>query len=210
MITVRLNYDTNNFDSRGSLNPYLVSQLQSGQGTPALFGNNTMKRIPLTQNQFALVDDEDFKELSKHKWYANKRHGNFYARRNAVVDGRTKTVEMHRVIMKAQKGQEIDHRNGNGLYNIKSNLRFCTCSQNHQNRKPIGGTSKYKGVSFYKPTGKWVANIRKNGILIYLGTFTKQIKAAKAYDAKALELFGEFAWINFPSQNDGAIPALLR
>ena len=104
---------------------------------------------------------------------------------------------MHRVIMDAPKGMHVDHINGNGLDNRRENLRLCTNSQNHMNRKTHrDSSSKYKGVSWNKRNSKWQAYIgsgikRKN-----LGYFASESDAAKAYDIKAKECFGEFARLN--------------
>ena len=103
---------------------------------------------------------------------------------------------MHRLIMDAQERQEIDHADGNGLNNQKDNLRFCTHSQNHMNRKPTKGSSKYKGVSWHKAAKKWNARITLNKKTVSIGYFDSEIIAAKAYDEKAIELFGEFAKLN--------------
>ena len=95
-----------------------------------------MKQIPLTKNKFTLVDDEDYELVNKYNWY----FGAGYARS-------MEKILMHRLIMKAKKGQMIDHIDGNGLNNQRSNLRFCTHSQNMANKKGFKNTSsKYKGV----------------------------------------------------------------
>ncbi len=156
-----------------------------------------MKRIPLTQGRFAIVDDEDYEFLMQWKWQAGKSRNTFYARRT-VGKIKCAVIYMHRVIMKAHKGQEIDHVDGNGLANVKSNLRFCNRSQNAQNKRPHKyASSKYKGVSRSNRTAKWKAQIMYNYRNHSLGYFDDDIEAAKAYDAKARELFGEFAHTNF-------------
>ena len=193
MLNVRLNYDTNKFQRKGSLNPFLVSQLQSGKENPCY--------IKLTQGKFAIVDTEDYDELSKHKWYANKWKHIWYAKRGIREDSHLKTLLMHRVIMNAQKGQEVDHRNGDGLYNLRCNLRFCANGQNQYNQRPQKNrTSKFKGVCLSKGGKKWISQITLKSKRYYLGVFINEIDAALAYDAKAKELFGEFARLNFNSQ----------
>lgn len=155
-----------------------------------------MKEIQLTQGQIALVDDEDFEYLSAFKWFANKHRNTYYAgRQSSRINGLQRTQLMHCIIMN-HKG--IDHIDCNGLNNQKNNLRICTNSQNAMNRIPIKGTSsKYKGVSFHNRDKKWYSYIKKNQKLINLGTFINEVDAAKAYDKKAIELFGEFAHLNF-------------
>ncbi|KKK50764.1 hypothetical protein LCGC14_3121750 [marine sediment metagenome] len=87
-----------------------------------------MKQIELTQGMFALVDNDVFEELSRYKWYARKGGHTFYAMRSVYLGGgqanrKNKTVLMHRVIIGALKGQHVDHRNGDGLYNLRCNIR---------------------------------------------------------------------------------------
>ena len=153
-----------------------------------------MKEIQLTQGQVALVDDEDFEALSQSKWWANKDRNTFYAYRWIKVDGKGIAQSMHNAIL---NGKGIDHIDKNGLNNQKSNLRFCTISENAMNQRKQRNTSSiYKGVCIDKPYGKWRSHIRINGKAIDLGSFTSEVEAAKAYNAKAIELFGEFANLN--------------
>ena len=155
-----------------------------------------MKHIPLTQGKFAIVDDEDFDIVNKYNWHISHPRKNGYYARAYIGDG--KYVYMHRIVMKAKTGQYLDHINRNGLDNRKCNLRFATYSQNAQNRfKRVGVTSKYKGVSFYKNCKRWRAEIHLNYKKYQIGYFGNEIEAAKAYDIKAKELFGEFARTNF-------------
>lgn len=159
-----------------------------------------MKRIPLTQNQFALVDDADFEELSKHKWYATKtKYGGFTAVRN--TKDKTKSRFMHRQIMNAPKGKEVDHINHDTLDNRRCNLRVCTRSENNRNSKKMKNTSsKYKGVSWYKTCKNWAAKIYINKKNLHIGYFSSEVEAAKAYDKKARDHFGTFANLNFPER----------
>ena len=159
-----------------------------------------MKKIPLTQGKFALVDDGDYEMLNQFKWFALKRPHTFYAARNIPGGKRQKTIYMHTVIMQTPKDMEVDHRDGNGLINQRYNLRVCTRSQNSQNLLPQGGTSKYKGVHWYKAGNRWQGHIRHNYKKIHLGYYTDEIEAARAYDEKAKELFGKFAHLNFPER----------
>lgn len=158
------------------------------------------KQVPLTQGKFALVDDEDFEWLSQHKWHLSQ-HG--YAARGKHEGYPKKTVGilfMHRVILNAPSGTEVDHINGNRLDNRRSNLRLCTRRQNLQNsRKRDNSSSLYKGVYFDKSRNKWQAYIDGPHGRIHLGRFSQETDAARAYDEKAKEVFGEFARLNFPS-----------
>ncbi len=158
-----------------------------------------MKRIPLTQGKFALIDDKDFDLVSQHKWYADgRRRYTYYARADILKDGDKKTtLRMHRLIMNPANGMEVDHIDGNGLNNCRLNLRICTRSQNARNQHPRGGSSQYKGVSWHKRDKKWQVRIKANGNRSHLGTFTDEIEAAKVYDKAAKKLFKEFAYLNF-------------
>ena len=164
-----------------------------------------MKKIPLTQSLFALVDDSDFKELNRFKWYASKSRKTFYAVRKCKcpVDDKWYLIRMHRQIMNTSRGIQTDHKNGNGLDNQRSNLRVCTHAENQHNRRSYYGTSKYKGVYWFKRNKKWMAYIQQNGKHYNLGSFTNEIDAAKAHDTKAVELFGEFACLNFYKKKVG-------
>ena len=151
------------------------------------FGKNRGKYV-------ALVDEEDFEMLNQFNWCVKKDGCTFYAFRVTIVDGRRTTLYMHCVIM---NGKGIDHRDGNGCNNQKSNLRFCTGSENQMNqRKQKNRSSIYKGVTFNRTDKKWMAQIHINGKNIHLGRFILEVEAAKAYNAKAIELFCEFANLN--------------
>lgn len=159
-----------------------------------------MKEIKLTQNKVALVDDEDFDELNKFKWQCQKGGNNFYACRSLKkIDGKRPKVWMHRIILNLTDIKtHCDHKDGNGLNNQKANLRECSHKLNHRNRKNQKNSfSKYKGVSMDKEKKKFRVLIMVNGKSNHVGYFTDEIAAAKAYDEKAKELFGKFAFLNF-------------
>ena len=164
-----------------------------------LSDSSTIRYIPLTQGKLAIVDAEDYDWLSQYKWCAARAKNTFYATRTE----RKRGISMHRIIMNAPKGLMCDHIDHNGLNNRKSNLRLCTPAQNVHNKRPQrDSSSKYKGVGWKKRSRKWEARIRFQGKLYHLGDFTDEIKAALAYDDKAIELFGEFAYLNFPERID--------
>lgn len=159
-----------------------------------------MKKIPLTQGQFALVDDSDYEFLSQWKWYANKLHGNFYAMRGIKKGGKQFIILMHRQILGLEKEdkRQGDHKDHNTLDNRRSNLRICTNQQNLMNMKSHQNTtSRFKGVSWVKSRKKWVAQITINGTVKFLGRFTEEKEAAEAYDEVAKKHFEEFACLNF-------------
>lgn len=152
-----------------------------------------MKKIPLTQGKFAIVDDGDYDWLSQFKWCAHKHHKTYYAQSHGIT--------MHRKIMGLEKGdgKQIDHVDRNGLNNQRSNLRIATQQENTFNRGPVGKSSKYKGVCWHTTRNKWEVRIKHNDKTIHLGVHKDEVLAAKAYDKKAKELFGDHAYLNFTS-----------
>jgi len=151
--------------------------------------------IPLTQGRFAIVDAEDYDRLSEHKWHVMKCVRTEYA--GSYQDG--KYILMHRVLLNAPHHRIVDHRDGNGLNNRKHNLRLCTHQENLYNQRPrLGGTSRFRGVCWRKTRRKYETKIQKNGKRYSLGYYHDETEAAVVYDIKAMELFGEFAYLNFP------------
>lgn len=147
--------------------------------------------IPLTHGQFAIVDEAGAGPVSDISWYAIKSRRTWYALRRGDV---TQGIGMH-VLIAGCKG--VDHANGNGLDNRRINLRPATRSQNGANRPPpSNNTSGYKGVYWSRPMRKWRACIGVDDRKVYLGYFTDPVDAARAYNRAALEIFGEYAWLN--------------
>ncbi len=162
-----------------------------------------MRVICLTQEFWAQVDDEDFAWLSQWSWYAHVRRRKRSAIPYAMRKERRKMLAMH--IALAQRygfwkpDLEIDHWDGNRINNQKWNLRPVSGSQNQWNQLPRSGTSsRYKGVCWLKDKGLWRASIKQHYRKFYLGQFQTEEEAARAYDRKALELFGPHARLNFP------------
>jgi hypothetical protein len=159
------------------------------------------REIPLTKGYVAIVDDDDHEWLSQWRWFALVGSNAVYAHRSVRIDGKRRTLRMHRAILGAPKGMGVDHIDHDGLNNTRANLRLCTQSQNLGNQRlRTDGTSAYKGVSWHTQRGKWQAHIKRDDKHKYLGLFTDEIDAALAYDAAARELFGEFAYLNFPNE----------
>lgn len=158
-----------------------------------------MRKIPLTQGQFALVDDEDFADLSRFNWQAQRKGPLYYAVRQistGLTRPRQKKVYMHCAIM-GFKG--VDHADGNGLNNQRLNLRPASRSQNGANRKlGSNSTNGFKGVSLDKRVGRWQAHIRVNKRRICLGRYSTAESAARVYDEAAKKYFGNYCRLNFP------------
>jgi hypothetical protein len=155
------------------------------------------REIPLTHGKVALVDAEDYDRIAAHKWTAFKNSVSWYAARStAIKGGKTRrTILMHREIMNAPDGIEVDHRNHNTLDNRKSELRLATHKQNIWNSRPgRRNTSGFKGVSYIKSnlTSPWLAQIQYNGRKIYLGFFKTAEEANVAYIKTAVRLHGEY------------------
>lgn len=150
-----------------------------------------MKEINLTSGRVAIVDDDDFEELSKFKWHYTKK----YAGRSVKCGSKWKAIKMHRVISKCPDHLQTDHRNRNTLDNRKSNLRICKPSQNGQNQKlRVNSSTGFKGVKKYY--NKFVAKTTFRGVQIYIGAFKTPQLAAMAYDNFAVTNYGEFACTN--------------
>ena len=156
-----------------------------------------MKKIPLTRGYYALVDDTDFPVLSQFKWQVKiSKSGCAYARRGVTKGARVISEYMHHYIMGKVR---VDHRDGDGLNNLRRNLRPATHQQNLSafRRPPEGKTSRYRGVRWHKASKAWNARIKVNQKTLHLGCFSNEEEAARAYDRAAIAHFGEFASLNF-------------
>lgn len=153
-----------------------------------------VQRIPLANGRgFALVDDADAELVSGHRWRIKVAPNTSYARATGPRPAR-REIGMHTLIA----GYAFtDHADGDGLNNQRYNLRPADWLRNAQNRglQRRAGSSSYKGVCWHKTQGKWMAYIAHR----HLGYFTDEIAAARAYDAAAHDLFGEYARPNFPA-----------
>lgn len=161
-----------------------------------------MKEIPLTQGKVALIDDEDFEAVSAVKWYAQHNRVLYAASKRGRI------VYMHRLILGAPPGVQVDHINGDGLDNRRANLRLCSNSQNHANlRKRTETSSRFKGVYWNKARRKWHAQIKANQRTFYLGLFDSEEAAGAAYDRAATEHFGTFSRLNDIERGTGTAGA---
>jgi hypothetical protein len=155
--------------------------------------SSQIRYIPLMHGQFAIVDAEDYEWLNRYTWVLWSGY--------AIRHSSGKSFFMHREIVQAPPGMVVDHINGNRLDNRRCNLRLCTRPQNVRNAaKRPGCLSQYKGVSFDRRHNSWYATIWFKNRSIGLGHYHDEAQTARAYDRAALELFGEFAWLNFPEE----------
>src|ERR1035437_2667576 len=156
-----------------------------------------MKEINLTQGFKTQVDDLDYHWLNQWKWRVALTQWGNYAVRTDYSNGK-KNISMHRVILGLTNPKvQGEHRDRNGLNNQRSNLRPANNQQNSINQVGCNKTSKYKGVFFDKERNKFAAQIKVNYKSTFIGLFISEIDAAIAYDKRAKELFGEFAYLNF-------------
>jgi len=154
-----------------------------------------MKEIKLTQGQVTIVDDEEFEKLNRFKWHAQKEGRKFRAGRSVTCGNKRKTLLMHRIILNAPAGMEVDHINGNPLDNRRTNLRLATAHQNRRNHIGPNKNNKLgiKGVYWYKRYKKYQVTIGFNNKRIYIGYFTSLSDADKAYRDAEVTYFGNFA-----------------
>jgi hypothetical protein len=153
-----------------------------------------MREIELTRGKVAVVDDEDYPQLSRYNWFVtkNRANGNWYAGRNSSrLLGKRRTILMHTQIL---SGIGADHINGDGLDNRRSNLRLATATQNGANRKlSSNNTSGVSGVWWDMRLKKWRAQIKVNRRMIPLGQFIEKQAAILARQNAVKIHFGEFA-----------------
>lgn len=152
-------------------------------------------KVGLTRGKIGLISAEDFELVSKYKWNAIKGGRTFYATTNIKqTNGKYKMVQMHRLILGAIPGQIVDHRNGNGLDNRRSNLRLASPTESACNiglRKD--NTSGHTGVFWNSKIRKWTACIQVNKRQVYLGCFLNKADAIRAREEAASSFYGEFA-----------------
>ena len=148
------------------------------------------------EGKHALVDSEDFQYLNQFNWFLH--HSGAVVRNKRVSLNKYKSLQMHREIMGASDGKEIDHINYNRRDNRKNNLRICNRSQNARNQKlRVDNSSGYKGVYWNKEKGLWQAQMRnENKKMSYLGRFKTKEEAALAYNISVIKVAGEFAVLN--------------
>lgn len=160
------------------------------------------RTIALSKGKQALVDDDDYEWLSKYCWYWSASNNAGYASTKIKVEGKQKTLLMHIAIAKRHgiwvKGKDVDHKDRNTLNNQSGNLRPATKAETNRNRSKTTShtSSRFKGVCYSKERGKWRAGIQVGSKSSTIGYFASEEDAARAYDARARLLFGDFACVN--------------
>lgn len=159
----------------------------------------TARRVPLTHEPATIVDAEDHdRVVAAGPWQYGLCGSHVYAQRAvSQPDGSKKVERLHTFLT---GWPLVDHIDGNGLNNRRSNLRPATVSQNNANSRARLSISGYRGVARHKPTGLWQAYIHADGKHRSCGYFRDVVEAARARDLAAFKHFGEFARLNFPEE----------
>lgn len=160
------------------------------------------KQIPLSGSvgQCALIDDDDYAAASTYSWHSCRGY--------ATTKIGRKNLRLHTIIAgDPPAGFVVDHIDGDPLNNQRANLRWATFAQNIQNKSSHrDSSSRFKGVSWNKRLKVWAAQIYSDKKYIYLGIFTSELDAARAYNAAAAQHFGEYARLNvIPDDADGPV-----
>lgn len=156
--------------------------------------------LPLRNGAYTIVDADSPKEVLAYKWTLTRRRGMYAVRAGRTARCAKTTIALHRVIMGVVDSNiEVDHINGDGLDNRRTNLRLCTDRQQKFNNRSRVGSSFYTGVSLDWNKLRWIAKIRADNKIRFLGLYADEVEAAIAYDLAARVLFGEFAKLNFPA-----------
>jgi hypothetical protein len=140
-----------------------------------------------------LIDVDDLAFVSRFGWYI--AYVGKLKESRVVRSG--DFAYLHRLLMAAPDGFDVDHQFHNGLDNRRSHLRVCTSAQNNQNtRRHTNGTSKYKGVHLCRKTGRWRVQCGTRDQRVFLGSFTNEIEAARVYNEWAKKQYGSMAYLN--------------
>lgn len=150
--------------------------------------------VPLTRGYTATICAEDAAIVAGYHWRAKVDKKTVYAVTSVLVDGCRKVLSMHRLILGNPKGAQVDHRDTDGLNNVRSNLRLATHAENQQNKTPYkNNTTGAKGIYWDARVERWRARIAYNSKRKSLGYFATKDEAQKAYADAASQLHGDFA-----------------
>ncbi len=150
-----------------------------------------MKKIKLSQGKVALVDDKDYERVNQYKWCYQRcvRPSGEY-QGYAIKSLHPGQMRMHRFIIGAKKGEEVDHINGNKLDNRRKNLRIVTHNVNlHNINVRKDSKTKIKGVTWVKRLKKYRAYIQVNSKQYHLGYFKSKVAAARKYKRVAKTIY---------------------
>lgn len=174
--------------------------------------DNGSRLIELVQGKgVAVVDESDYGRLSQYRWYIKKNKNVSYAQRfeyykvqiGERIETKGKPIMMHNDIMSTPSGMYVDHKDGDGLNNIRSNMRICTKGQNARNLNlPSRGRYGFYGIYLNNRTeGQYASKLYFEGKSYWLGVYATPEEAAEAYDSASRYLRGdEFLILNFPSK----------
>lgn len=142
---------------------------------------------------YALIDDGDYTIVNAYKWFINPQ-GYVWAHDYSKGWRAKAQVLLHRLLLPPPKGQTVDHIDRNPLNNRRDNLRIATYSQQNMNtRTRSDNTTGHRGVYWEKRRNCWRVCINLNGKQIHVGQFKDKQRAILAREAKAKELYGDFA-----------------
>lgn len=154
--------------------------------------DGTLAYVPLTRGMEAVIDAADVWLVERWNWTATAGEGRIYAARYTALHGKKFPVFMHRAIVWAPQGRDVDHRDLDGLNNRRSNLRLCTGQQNSWNTRALSrNRTGFKGV--WEREGKFLACLKVDGRTLHLGTFDTPEEAHATYVEYADKHFGEFS-----------------
>lgn len=184
--------------------------LREGNRPPTIEGRFKIegvycRLIPLTRDLYTIIWESDYDWLMFFLWIAlpSVSSGGYYASTSIPVNGKFKAISMHKMIVNPPDGKDADHKNRITIDNRRDNLRPCDGTEGNANRRLLSknNTSGYRGVHHRSKT-TYMAMLKYRGKMLRLGSFFDPKEAARIYDRKALELFGEFAVLNFPELID--------
>lgn len=185
--------------SAGVLNAGVAQRLEHLAYTQGVGDSNSSARtISTTKGRVSLIDENDFIRFGHLKWTAGSFSGKTHYVYRSVWgdDGKCRTILLHRAIMNAQKGQIVDHINGDTFDNRRANLRFASHRQNAFNCRRQPSKHGFIGIDSQTP-GAWRGRVSVGRRSRYTATFACPVLAAAARDVLAKELHGDYAVLNF-------------